>query len=367
MALVNPRLVMLGPAAGTRGAIAGVVESYREQGLFGRWPIEFIATHDDRGGVHGAAFALDAMRRLTVLMVQERNLAVHVHAAAGPSFWREALFMSLAAAARCPFILHLHGAGFERFHEDAGAAGRYALRFFLEHAASVAVPCESMRTWVRSVARRAQVASVPYPVAPVEAPAEARQPNVVLFLGRLDAAKGVFDLLEAVSALRPAVADIRLLCAGDGDRDAVERHAERLGIADAVKLTGWVGPSGKRALLESAAVFALPSYEEALPASLLEAMAAGVPVIASPVGGIPEVLVDGVNGFLCAPGDLATLQRLLRKLLLEPKLAARIGAAGRESVRLRYAPERALARLEELYAEIGLAGFGAPAAHRPAH
>jgi glycosyltransferase involved in cell wall biosynthesis len=219
---------------------------------------------------------------------------------------------------------------------------------------------------VRGVARRAHVVCVPTPVAATQALPEGRQAGLVLFLGRLEAARGVFDLLEAVSGLRTAVPDVRLLCAGDGDRDAVARHARRLGIGDAVKFTGWVGPSGKRALLESAAVLALPSYDEALPASLLEAMAAGLPVIASPVGGIPEVVVDGVNGFLCAPGDIATLQRLLRKLLIERGLSARIGAAARESVRLRYAPERALVRLEDVYADIGLAAFGA-AVHKPAH
>src|SRR4030095_16460352 len=126
--------------------------------------------------------------------------------------------------------------------------------------------------------------------------------------------------LEAVSALRPSVPDVRLLCAGEGDRAAVARYAERLGIADAVKCTGWIGPSRKRALLENAAGFALPSYDEAPPMSLLEAMAAGVPAVVSPVGGVPEVVVDGVSGLFVAPGDVATLQRLLRKLLLDRKL-----------------------------------------------
>jgi glycosyltransferase involved in cell wall biosynthesis len=165
-----------------------------------------------------------------------------------------------------------------------------------------------------------------------------------------------------VSALRGAVPDVLLVCAGEGDRAAVARYAERLGIADAVKFTGWVGPSGKRALLESAAVFALPSYDEALPVSLLEAMAAGVPAVVSPVGGVPEVVVDSVSGFFAAPGDIATLQRLLKKLLLDRRLGVRIGAAARESVRLRCSPERALVRLGELYAGLGLRAFGeAPA------
>src|SRR5690606_6934294 len=104
----------------------------------------------------------------------------------------------------------------------------------------------------------------------------------------------------------------------------------------------------------SAAVLALPSYAEGLPMSLVEAMSAGVPVIASSVGGIPEMVLDGVSGCLVAPGDRASLERCLRRLLLDRAHAARIGAAARESARLRFSPERTLGRLEELYRALGL-------------
>jgi glycosyltransferase involved in cell wall biosynthesis len=153
------------------------------------------------------------------------------------------------------------------------------------------------------------------------------------------------------------------VCAGEGDRGVVARLAARLGVAEALTLTGALGPSGKRALFETAGVLALPSYQEGMPIGLLEAMAAGVPVVATPVGGIPEVIADGVSGFLAAPGDKAALARLLRKLLLDRALGARIGAAARESVRRRCSPERALAPLEDLYASLGVRGeplAGAP-------
>jgi glycosyltransferase involved in cell wall biosynthesis len=249
--------------------------------------------------------------------------------------------MGAALAARCPLIVQLHGTGF-----DAD------IRWFLARAAAVCVPCEATRAWVRSVSRSANTVIVPPPVALEISPEQAR-PNLVLFLGRLEASKGLYDLLEAIARLRSAVPDVRLACAGDGDRIGVARYAERLGIADAVKFTGWVGPSGKRALLEHAAVFALPSYDEAMPVSLAEAMSAGVPVVATPVGGIPEVVVDGANGYLVAPGDKAGLERALRRLLLDRPLAARLGAAAREAARRKFAPERALSAMEQLYESVG--------------
>jgi glycosyltransferase involved in cell wall biosynthesis len=354
------RLVMLGAAPETRGSIATVVDAYRTHGLFARWPIDYIPTHCDGTIGRNAALALKAMHRMGSALGQHRRLALHVHTEAGMAFWREAALAAPALVARCPMILHLHGAGFEASYDRADAPLRAAMRFFLERAACVIVPAESLRTWVRGITRKeAHVVCLPNPVV-FDSPSSAARGNLVLFLGRLEPAKGIFDLLGAVAALRPAIPDVRLVCAGDGDRIAVARYAERLGIAEAVKFTGWVGPSGKRALLESAAVFALPTYDASLPISLVEAMAAGVPVVAAAVGGIPEVVVDGVSGHLVAPGDTATLARLLRKLLLDRASAQRLGAAARESARLRFAPERALPKLEEIYAAVGLTGTGEP-------
>ena len=359
MAPLSSRLVMLGAAPGTPGSMGGLIEAYRLHGLFRRWRIDYLATHARGGALRDAACALGALRRFIEALVHERRTVVHLHTEATLGFWRDALFMALAIAGRCPVIVQLHGGGFQRFYDGAGGIGRASIRFFLEHAALVVVPCEALGGWARGVARGARVVCVPHPVAPVQAPPHGERPSLVLFLARLEPAKGIYDLLDALSAVRAAVPGVRLMCAGEGERAAVARYAERLGIADMVRFTGWVGPSAKRALLESAMVFALPSYDdEALPVTLLEAMAAGVPVVVSPVGGVPEVVVDGVSGFFAAPGDIASLQRLITKLLIDRPLGARIGAAARESARLRCAPERALAKLGELYAALGVRAWG---------
>jgi len=353
---MNPyrRLIMLGAENETRGSIAAVVDAYRAHGLFQRWPIDYVATHGERGAQRSLGLAFDAMRRLGLLLARHRRALVHLHLHTRGNPARDAAFMAAALAARAPLVLQLHGAGFEQSH------GGPLMRRLLAQASAILFPCEALRPWVRSVAPAAHAVCVPHPVAALAAaqvvPHE-RRPNLIVFLGRLAPAKGIFDLLEAVAALRAAVPDVRLVCAGDGNRIAVARHAERLGIADAVKFTGWVGPSGKRALLETAAVFALPSYREGLPIGLCEAMAAGVPVVACAVGGIPEVVTDGVSGLLVAPGDKATLERHLRSLLTDRALAARLGTAARESARLRFAPERSLAKLDDIYGALGLSAL----------
>ena len=360
----NPELVMLGAAPDARGCVASVVEAYRQHGLFKRWPVHYIATRG-RGRLDDALTALRATRRLVGLLAEallhRRRLVVHAHCEADSGFWRQAACLALAHSARSPYILHLHGGGFERLYDRSSVPARELMRLAFSRAACIIAPSEAQRAWAAGLVRGARVAVVPPPVATPALARAAERPNMVLFLGKLEAERGIFDLVDAIAAMRAAIPDLRLVCAGEGDRAGVARYAERRGVGDAVKFTGWVGPSGKRALLENAAAVALPCYFAGLPLVLLEAMSAGVPVVASPVGAIPEVVVDGASGFLVAPGDTAALARVLRRLLCEPALAERIGAAARETARVRFAPERVIPRLEEIYADLGLdASGGAP-------
>jgi glycosyltransferase involved in cell wall biosynthesis len=356
---------MLGTAFETRGGIAAVVDAYRAQGLFERWPIDYIPTHCDSGAVRKLLTAIKALLTLISLLAVHRRVVMHVHSASRASFWRKSVFMTIGMLAKCPVILHLHGGGFARFYEaECGAAGRRVIRFFLDRAACVIVVSDHWRTWATKITINQMVICIPNFVQAMAEPSASERRNVVLFLGRLKSEKGIHELLDAIALLRAAIPDIRLVCAGDGDLESVARHAERLGVAHAVSLPGWIGPADKQSLMNRAAVFVLPSHAEGLPMSLLEAMAAGLPVVATAVGGIPDVVTDGVNGLLFTPGDTATLERLLRKLMHDPNLRGRLAAAAQETVRRRFTAGRVLERLDEIYAGLRLAtcvGGRAPA------
>jgi glycosyltransferase involved in cell wall biosynthesis len=347
--------------------MAAVVDAYREHGLLERWPIHCIATHSDGGPASKLLTALKGVLSVIGFLATHRGAVMHVHCALRTSFWRKAIFMAIGILAKCPIIFHLHGGAFVEFYEaECGELGRRIIRFFLDRAACIIVLSERWRTWVRSVSKTQWVVCIPNPVPAVEDRPLSHRENIVLFLGRLESEKGVFDLLDAASALRAAVPDVRLVCAGDGDLEGVARYAERLGIRDAVSLPGWIGLAEKQSLMDRAAICVLPSYAEGLPMSLLEAMAAGLPIVATDVGGIPDLVTDGVNGFLFTPGDTATLQVLLRRLLHDPGLGRRIAAAARETVRLRFDADRVIAQVEAIYAGLGLAGRAGARAHRPA-
>ncbi len=155
----------------------------------------------------------------------------------------------------------------------------------------------------------------------------------VLFVGRLAPVKGVALLLEAFAAVLPGHPQARLTVVGDGaERAGLQAQAARLGVAGAVTFAGYRDQTEVAALLETADMLVLPSFAEGVPVVLMEAMASRIPVIASRVAGVPELVAHGEAGFLTAPGDVADLAGRMAALLSDPALCRRMGAAGRETI-----------------------------------
>jgi glycosyltransferase involved in cell wall biosynthesis/SAM-dependent methyltransferase len=172
---------------------------------------------------------------------------------------------------------------------------------------------------------------------------------VVLTLARLTAQKGLPVLLRAAAELP----DVAFAIAGVGpDRAALETLAQQLGIADRVSFLGF--RSDTAALLASADVFVLPSLSEGLPLSVLEAMSAGRPVIATAIGGTDEVLTDGETGLLVESGNSRALAAAVRRLLDDPALAAQLAMAGRVRVAQSFSADRMARQIERIYDELAL-------------
>lgn len=177
---------------------------------------------------------------------------------------------------------------------------------------------------------------------------EIEEEGYLLFLGRLRLRKGVEVLLEALSEV-PGRLGPRLLVAGDGEnRGRLEARSRELGVSKRVRFLGRQGSAEVRALLSRARALVVPSLYEGMPLVVLEAMEAGVPVIASRVSGMPEVVVHGSTGWLVPPEDPPALAAALIEVLSHPDAAAAAGEAGRQRLDRLYRPEHAASRWLEL-------------------
>jgi sugar transferase (PEP-CTERM/EpsH1 system associated) len=170
-------------------------------------------------------------------------------------------------------------------------------------------------------------------------------------VGRLQPVKGTSYLLEAWALLASDHPDAILLLVGGGPQQAaLERMSRRLGISERVRFLG--DRADVPDLLRGMDVFALPSVWEGMPNAVLEAMAVGLPVVATAVGGTPEVVVDGVTGLLVPSGDSDALAQSIARLLCDPDLRYKMGQAGRERVVNHFSVERTVEQTERLYEQL---------------
>jgi glycosyltransferase involved in cell wall biosynthesis len=169
--------------------------------------------------------------------------------------------------------------------------------------------------------------------------------------GRLIPLKGVEFLLRAAATLRDEFPHVRVEIAGSGpQRPDLEQTSARLGLTGHVKFLGWI--DDLHSVLPRWDVFVMPSLEEGFPIAALEAMAAGLPVVASSVGGVPELVVDGKTGWLVPPGDAEALAARLRLLLRSPEERLTMGAKARARVRDHFSLAQMTENFGKLYDEL---------------
>jgi glycosyltransferase involved in cell wall biosynthesis len=350
---MQSHIVMIGTAPRTRGGVSALVELYAAQGLFQRWGVDYVPTHADGTKAHKLSVAahawLDVMRRLAAGQVS----LLHVHIASDASFWRKAMFIVPARLLGVPYLLHMHGGRFLEFFRNGLVPGRRAfIRWIYRGASRVIVLSEEWRAMVASVEPACRFAVIPNPVdIPAWSARLSEGPPQVLFLGVLEERKGVHDLLRAWSRIVARHPGARLVLAGSGSEKIVAGLARELGVESSVTMPGWVTADERAQLLRTSWVLALPSHVEAMPMAVLEAMAAGLPVVATRVGGIPSAVSEGVTGYLVEPRDPEALGERLHELLRNATLRRVMGKAGRARAHDLFSAERIVPQIESLWLE----------------
>lgn len=351
-------VLMVGTHLEGMGGIRAVVQGYVDGGLFDRIPCTYVATHRYGPAWVKAGAALAGWSRVAVLLHTLDAPLVHVQLASRASFWRKSVVCGLARLARRPYLLHVHGAEFMQFYEEESRpAAQRIIRAVLANAALVIALSEQWRARLARICPQARIEvvtnAVPLPDLGGARRGEESRPTL-LFLGEVSRRKGIYDLVRALARTAERVPRLRLVCGGVGDIEGIRRLAAELGATDRVECMGWLDAQRKRAELARATAFVLPSYAEGMPMALLEAMSWGLPVIATPVGGVPQVIGHEANGLLVQPGDTDALAAAIVRLMESPAERARLGAAARATVAARFSLQASIERLLEIYRRFGI-------------
>jgi glycosyltransferase involved in cell wall biosynthesis len=287
-------------------------------------------------------------------------VVVHINTSLNPrAYWRDLAYLFVSKLAFARVVYQVHGGELPRTF----FAGRRFLTAFLNRTLRipdvVVVLAKCERRAYREFIPRQNVVIIPngidcrpFDVVPVVRCFPGK-PLRLLYIGRVAREKGLYEALQGMRIADELGVDSRLIVAGGGpELDRLRRYATAIGLDSRVVFSGPVFGQDKVKLLEGCDAFLLPSYAEGLPYALLESMAAGVPVIATPVGAIPDVLSDGTHGILVPPRDGKAIAEALAKLAADRERLSWMSRACRRRIRAAFSIERVAAEFDGLYAPL---------------
>lgn len=333
------------------GGISAVV-NYWSRHIEG---LQYYPIYKAGGKVTKAWWFLTSYVRLAVRMCLDRNVRIiHLHTAADGSFRRNSDLVRLGKLFGKKVILHIHASRFKDFYNEAGKEGQSEISRTLRLCDRIIVLSQSWKEWFRSIGIAPEALTVLHNITPepVVLPQRAVHDNKIhfLFLGEIGPRKGVFDIIRAISEHKDeAKGRMELRIGGNRNEDKLLAAIRENNLEDIVRFEGWVSGEKKLMLLNWADTYILPSFNEGLPISILEAMSYGCPIISTEVGGIPEVVTD--NGTLVTPGNSEDIWNAMKRYTDNPELIESEGEASRRNVRT-YLPGHVMNHLKEIYLEI---------------
>ena len=302
-------VLVVAPGRKTRGGITTVINSYERTPIWEKWNCRWIETYRDTSKYIKIWYFLRAF--LLYLIVLPKSKIVHIHFSWSTSALRKFPFFVCAKILGKKVIVHLHSG------DDmiVNAKHQFIYKTFFLHADNTIVLAESIKNKLLSKYIFKKVCVVYNPCPEVEADIKIVRKKEILFAGTLYQIKGYSDLIEAFSLIAEKFPDWKIVFAGNGEIDKGIFLAKKLQIENQLVFKGWVLESGKEKLFRESSFLCLPSYTEGFPMAVLDAWAYGLPVIATPVGGLPDVMVNGFNGLVFESGDVVGLSKCLAELM----------------------------------------------------
>lgn len=344
------RVLMCCSSLDVKGGMVSVVKNYLSYPDWDEFNIDFVPTHVPGNKVRVAAhFALTLPKIRHMLRKHEVDL-VHLHVAERGSFWRKAMIAEEAKKSGIPVVFHHHAAEFEPFFSGLGPDAQEKVEKVCNDVDVNLVLSDSIKRSMEQHFPNARF-KVLYNAVPTYG-RNLYNPDAytIVFMGRLGERKGTFDLIKAFSTVASRIdSKYHVALCGDGDIEAARSQIDELGLSDRIACLGWVDSEQRERILNDAVLNVLPSYNEGLPMSILEAMAHGIPTVSTNIAAIPEVVQSGVNGVLIEPGDIDALGDALTSLLDDADDRKQMSEAAFDLIESTYSLDAHMKQVKELY------------------
>ncbi|HGQ5356488.1 TPA: glycosyltransferase family 4 protein [Streptococcus pneumoniae] len=274
----------------------------------------------------------------------------HIHTATRGSCWRKLLYLKLLKSKNKKAILHIHGAEFQIFYDSLPEYKKNKVREMLELSDYVIVLSQTWYDFFSNININAKIVIVENGVDTsfyVEKKKSITSNNF-LFLGRMGKRKGAYDLIDAMNQAVAINPNLHLTMAGDGELEDIRQKISNLNLTDHITIYDWVNQRDKKILFQANQTLILPSYNEGLPMAILEAMASGLAIISTPVGGIPEIIHED-NGWLIQPGDISQLSNIILEASYNPDVVSLMGSNNHKLVEEKYSFHSMHGKIKKIY------------------
>lgn len=342
-----------------KGGIAAVISGYYGSVLEKDYDVTYVESYKDGGKIAKLLKGIQGYFHFAKVLLINRPDIVHIHSSFGPSFYRKLPFIYMASWAKVPIINHIHGADFDEFYVNASERKKSLIKKVYNKCTKLIALSDEWKERLSQIVPESKTIVIEnYSVLHEDALTErlARKSNhTVLFLGEIGRRKGCYDIPAVVANVVKDVPDVKFVLAGAGnseDERAVKALVEEYDVVEHVVFPGWVRGEKKDQLLRDADVFFLPSYNEGMPMSVLDAMGYGLPIVSTNVGGIPKIVHEGENGYCCEAGNTSIMATEIIRLLKNREIRESASKASLDIVKKGYSMEAHLLLLEALYEKV---------------
>ena len=300
--------------------------------------------------------AIDSPVQLVVATARHRPRIMHINSAPDPkAFWRDAVYLVLAKGMGQRTVLEMHGSHLPTAYVGRSRVRQAAMRRILRLADRIVLLSESDFVAYQNYDPHLATVVIPNAVevparTPPRKPVSDDAPLKLIYIGRLVRAKGIFEAVEAVRLLQARNIHVRLDIVGAGpDSEELRRSILDAGVQDCVQMLGPQHGVAKKRVLEESDVLVFPTYQEGLPYTLLESMAAGAVPVTCPVGGIPDVLSKWECGITVPPRDPSAVAEAVHTLHRDREMARALSEAAHRMIVEHYQVSRMASDFRRLY------------------
>ncbi len=310
---LNRKVLIVATSRKTRGGITSVIKAHEQGRQWQKFHCKWIETHRDGNALMKLYYFATALLKY-VFLIPFYSI-VHIHVATESSAKRKYVFFLIAKALHKKVIFHFHPCSEDILFVPENVK-RYRNLFM--RADLVLVLSQQWQRWIKQTLGLDENIKVLYNPCPIVNQREDLRKNTILFAGSVIERKGYEDLLRSFALISNKYSNWRLVFAGNGEINKAKKIAQDLHIDDKVEFLGWISGKEKEKAFQFASIYCLASSGEGFPMGLLDAWAYRIPCVTTPVGGIPDIVKNGVNGLVFKVGDIDNLSKQL-ELLIETK------------------------------------------------